>query len=263
MSYPQGDHQAPSPGAGQRPSFDRPSLFAGMEDDEAPEDTRRVRILSTLESTRQASRPGRTKGGRRTRKSKGRSWLQSALWGVMGVGVLALMAAFVMVIQDTRPAVAHAPSPSPSIKPHALAKPEDNTARLGNGAEAGPAVIETTAVAKAQAAPAPAAAATASSAPPAPSGHNPLAAVDTQVASASPSLAKAGSHADRDKTTAAASPTTKAGPAASDKADKTDKSTGKPARQATKGQDEDVALLEAMFAHTGRKAAPKPAERKN
>lgn len=249
MSYPQGDHQAPSPGAGQRPSFDRPSLFAGMEDDEAPEDTRRVRILSTLESTRQASRPGRTKGGRRTRKSKGRSWLQGVLWGVMGVGVLALMAAFVMVIQDTRPALAHAPSQAGTPQ----AKPEADAAKPGTTAEAGPAVIETTVLAGAQAA------TTASSASPALGSNHPLAAVDNRVASASPGQVRQDVRPDKDQASSVTSPPAKATPA-SDKADKT---SGQPVKQAGKGQDEDVALLEAMFAHTGHKAAPKPAERKN
>lgn len=191
-----------------------------MDDEPTAEDHQRVRILSTLESTRHASRPSRTKGGRRTSKSHRRSWLQGALWGAMGVGVLALMAGFVMVIQDNKPAMAQV-LPAPAAPPHAL-----TAASLeANGpAAAGPAVIETTHADAPLAAPDMDATASATPAP----------------ATAKPSVA-----------IAAVSSSTVIQP--------------KPGKGATtaKSQDEDVALLEAMFAHTGRKAQPKPAAPKN
>ncbi|RZL00639.1 MAG: hypothetical protein EOP36_14905 [Rubrivivax sp.] len=241
MSYPKGD-QAPQPGPGrsQRPSFDRPSLFAGMEDDDTLEDTRRVRILSTLESTRQASRPSSTRSGRRTRKSNRRGWLQGVLWGVLGVGVLALMAGFVMVIQDSKPALAHTPPPAATRQ--AQVKKDTGLTHLAAlpAAAAGPAVIETAPVAP-QALPT---SVSASAALPA----APTVAADTLVAST-----KSSPSAPADKATPASpTPVTTA------------KTTNKPANHnATKGQDDDVALLEAMFAHTGRKATSKPVSPQN
>ncbi|MBA4110465.1 MAG: hypothetical protein C0487_12825 [Leptothrix sp. (in: Bacteria)] len=236
MSYPSGDHQAPKQGRGQRPSLDRPSLFAGMDDEPIAEEHQRVRILSTLESTRHASRPSRTKGGTRTSKSHRRSWLQGALWGAMGVGVLALMAGFVMVIQDSKPAMAQV-LPTPAASPprplaSATVKPDHQASASleANGhAAAGPAVIETTHADAplAALAMAPTASATPTAPPAAP-------------ATAKPSVAIAA---------VSSSPLIQPKP-------------GK-AGAAAKGQDEDVALLEAMFAHTGRKAPPKPAAPKN
>jgi cytoskeletal protein RodZ len=227
-----------------------------MEDDDASEDTRRVRILSTLESTRQASRPGRTKGGRRTQKTKRSGWLQGALWGALGLGVVSLMAGFVMVIQDTKPALAHA-APPPATQ---LVKAKD--AELPKPGTmpppaAGPAVIETTATPplppQATTADNHAVAQAASATQPS---HNKL---ETLLASNAPkpehATARASDKADKEKTTTASIAPAPATTAA--------KSASKPASSNAKGQDEDVALLEAMFAHTGRKAAAKPAPSKN
>jgi hypothetical protein len=240
VSYPTGDHQGPpnAPKRGHRPSLDRPSLFAGMEDETSPEDTQRVRILSTLESTRRATKPNRTKGGRpATGKSHRSSWLHGALWGAMGMGVLALMAGFVMVIQDTKPATAHPASSATTLAsaqpPHATlptppATHVDNAAssvELVPPAAAGPAVIETTA--------------------PAPAVPEPVALLqkEQESAAATPAEAPAANKpapvAPRPKVMAATPP---------------NKAASKP--KSAKGQDEDVALLEAMFAHTGRKAPP-------
>jgi hypothetical protein len=194
-----------------------------MEDDDAPEETQRVRILSTLESTRRTSRPNRTQGGRQTRQGQRSIWLQGALWGAMGMGVLALMVGFILVIQDSKPAVAHAARPAPRVATsHAAASPT-------TAAPQGPAVIETTASAE------PGLTAAAASAP----------TVLTPTTGAPPTaMEPAAVHKAED------SPRTKTTTAAAAKPNKS---------RSAKGQDEDVALLEAMFAHTGRKApAPAP-----
>lgn len=243
MSYPSGDQASPPNGSarGQRPSLDRPSLFAGMEDGTAVEDTQRVRILSTLESTRRTSRPNRTKGGRRTRKGQRSIWLQGTLWGAMGLGVVALMAGFVMVIQDSKPAPLQATVTSPSHTTEPIATPaKGNTSVATLNAAAspvgitpqGPAVIETTANAEpAIIAPPTAAAASAI----------PGTVVPTPPQAAAPAADPARKLEDLPART---------------KATVTTAAASKPAKaKSAKGQDDDVALLEAMFAHTGRKPA--------
>ena len=89
----------------------RPSLFAGMEDGASPgSDTQRVRILSTLESTRRPQRPAR-KGP----PSKGaeQPWAARAWAITLGLGVVTLLISFVLIIQSQRPA---------PIKPASLAQ---------------------------------------------------------------------------------------------------------------------------------------------
>ena len=248
MSYPSGDHQAPKPGRGQRPSLDRPSLFAGMDDDPAAEDHQRVRILSTLESTRHSSRPSRTQGGKRSSKSHRRSWLQGALWGAMGVGMLALMASFVMVIQDSKPAIAQVQVAPTTVARAAVSSTQETPTQDTHSpatevtlpTAAGPAVIETTH------ADTPLAALSAPTvAPKASSATSPAPEPALLAMNSKSSAAPAGKPA-------VAMATSTATPA-------------KPGKAGTnaKGQDEDVALLEAMFAHTGRKPPPKPATPKN
>ncbi len=89
----------------------RPSLFAGMEDGASPgSDTQRVRILSTLESTRRPQRPAR-KGP----PSKGaeQPWAARAWAITLGLGVVTLLISFVLIIQSQRPA---------PVKPASLAQ---------------------------------------------------------------------------------------------------------------------------------------------
>lgn len=84
----------------------RPSLFAGMEDGADPgSDTQRVRILSTLESTRRSQRPAR-KGPSANRKSAGPSRLLIAL---MGLGAITLLAGFVLTVVNQKPPAAPRP----------------------------------------------------------------------------------------------------------------------------------------------------------
>lgn len=89
----------------------RPSLFAGMEDGAAPgSDTQRVRILSTLESTRRTQRPAR-KGP----PSKGHAHPGATrAWHItLGLGVITLLISFVLIVQSQR----HAP-----VKPATVAQ---------------------------------------------------------------------------------------------------------------------------------------------
>lgn len=88
-----------------RPSLERPSLFAGMDDEPSrfDGDTQRVRILSTLESTRRPAR-GPMKIHGVTRKKRG-AWQGKALIGLMLIGVLSVLASFVMVLLNGHAAV--------------------------------------------------------------------------------------------------------------------------------------------------------------
>lgn len=79
----------------------RPSLFAGMEDGATPgSDTQRVRILSTLESTRRSQRPAR-----RGPPSRGQAHpAASRAWAItLGLGVVTLLISFVLIVQSQRP----------------------------------------------------------------------------------------------------------------------------------------------------------------
>jgi hypothetical protein len=86
----------------ERPSLDRPSLFAGMEagDSIVPEDDDGPRggILSTLESVRQR-KPLHGRGDAGSRQVGG-LWQNRILWGVMGAGVVALLGSFAMIVSE-------------------------------------------------------------------------------------------------------------------------------------------------------------------
>lgn len=80
----------------------RPSLFAGMEDGATPgSDTQRVRILSTLESTRRSQRPARKGPPSKGQAHPGatRAWVIT-----LCLGVVTLLISFVLIIQNQRPA---------------------------------------------------------------------------------------------------------------------------------------------------------------
>jgi hypothetical protein len=83
-----------------RPSLDRPSLFAGMDNQDSvlDDDMQRVRILSTLESAR---RPLRSAPSRKRRSDKlGKGWQAKALMTLMGAGILALLASFAIIVTE-------------------------------------------------------------------------------------------------------------------------------------------------------------------
>ncbi len=93
------------------PNQGRPSLYASHDaKDGDADDVQRVRILSTLESSRRSNLPP----SKRTRKGQAMGWLPKALIGLMAAGGLSLLAAFVLVVRQGQ-------EPSPNAQ--ALAKP--------------------------------------------------------------------------------------------------------------------------------------------
>lgn len=220
-----------------------PSSFDG--------DTQRVRILSTLESTRRPARgPMKIQG---ITKKKRSNWQTKALLGLMAVGVLSLLASFVMVLLNGHTASSKAdaadqeppshreatkPAEAPRVSPDnplaALVVPPVHTATAAPTRPAQAAVIENVAIATpvidhgANSAPAKMNADTKATSP-------------QQVAPKSSVIATTAAKAEPAKPTvlALAAPVSQTGHQA----------TGKRP-QASSRNDEDVALLEAMFAHT-------------
>ncbi|TAK93969.1 MAG: hypothetical protein EPO09_10910 [Aquabacterium sp.] len=274
-----------------RPSLDRPSLFAGMDNEDSTfgGDTQRVRILSTLESARRPTgRKGPTKIQGITRQKRS-NWQTKALLGLMGIGVLTLLISFVMVVVDGHAAPA---KPESTNKP-AAAAPE---AKRVNGLAPKVAADTSNPLAALIAppqhpaiAPAPTHAAVIENVNSAPPAASPLGRLAAQPAeprpasasvhpSASPDTAKQVAVASQATNTAKQTAThtapqmtaNKSGQAlaanhgtsttevAGDGLGATAKAVTPPAAkrsQASKSKDDDVALLEAMFAHT----RPRPA----
>lgn len=98
---------------GQAGRLERPSLFAGMEDDDVDDvDADRVRLLSTL-SSRGGAKAGRGRrdagrGGRATGRGRAGSretlwaspWWSRALFGAMALGAVAVLYSFVQVVRQ-------------------------------------------------------------------------------------------------------------------------------------------------------------------
>ncbi len=299
MSPNRGRHivrQAP-PKRLERPSLDRPSLFAGMEagDSIVPEDDDAPRggILSTLESVRQRKpMPGRAMAGANAGAGL---WQNRVLWGVMGAGVVALLGSFVLIVSEghskkhesaieravlAQPAdVADAAAP-PVRDLNVLAAPaagQQVTASTAPASAPDVAMPSNTATAPATATivdaglaqPGPAVAGVVpppslkatpplSPVPPMPAlpALTPPTPVAAQVATPSPGQAAGKAERKAEASTVAKAPD-KVTDKAADKA--VDKAADKPAakRSARKQQDDDVALLEAMFQHAQtRKGAP-------
>lgn len=271
-----------------RPSLDRPSLFAGMDNEDSTfgGDTQRVRILSTLESSRRPSgRKGPTKIQGITRKKRS-NWQTKALLGLMGVGVLTLLTSFVMVVAEGH---------GPSAKPDTASKPSP-TAPAGKQSNAPTPKVAADASN-------PLAALIAQPARPTPPASAPQAAIIENVAQAATTSMAADPKTNKTVALAAAAPLQSApvlapksaspsapGPnaaavnakpsvtsvalaqpspspntAAAEAARNSASAPVKPGATPTlptgkrptsnKGKDDDVALLEAMFAHT----RPRPA----
>jgi hypothetical protein len=229
-----------------QPALDRPSLFAGMEPDadDAPD---RVRILSTLA----ASRPPSKRASGRSRRQRGHSWQFKALLALMGLGIVGLLAGFAMVLAQGHSQAGTTVSPEPArsdvvaapanpAKPHpATASPSASAANVPSTPAPQTAVIEEVAPAavaglgKAAAASPLAALDTTPPAPSTPPKSTPAAV--TEPKATAPTTASA---QDEPRRVAKASPA----PAPAE---------ARPRQTATKrGQDADVALLEAMFTHT-------------
>lgn len=256
-----------------RPSLDRPSLFAGMDNEDSTfgGDTQRVRILSTLESARRPTgRKGPTKIQGITRKKRS-NWQTKALLSLMGIGVLTLLVSFVMVVVDGHATPA---KPEPANKP-AAAAPEarhvtgltpKTTVDARNPLAA--LIVPVQPVAKASAPVQAAVIENVISAPP--SAHpleSKLASVRPPANQASNAISQAAPHtapkvAATSTTTLPLTNTTKPAattlPTPSPTATEVAKIATPPVTKRppnSKGKDEDVALLEAMFAHT----RPRPA----
>jgi hypothetical protein len=218
------------------------------EADDAPE---RVRILSTLA----ASRPPSKRASARSRRKRGNSWQFKALLALMGLGIVGLLAGFAMVLaqghaqagaavpqEPARRALLAAPSDTakpPTVMATGTASPSASAADLPIAPAPQTAVIEEvapTAVASLATVAAASPLAALGATPPAPSA-TPTSTTQSTPAALLPSPAKAPTPATvRDEPRRVA----KAAPA-----------EVRPRQNATKrGQDADVALLEAMFTHT-------------
>lgn len=217
-----------------------PSSFDG--------DTQRVRILSTLESTRRPARGPMKIHGITTEKRN--NWQTKALLGLMALGVLSLLASFVMVLlnghtasskadaadqeppshrETTKPA--EAPRVSPDNPLAALVAPPAHTAAIAPTRPQQAAVIENVAVATT--------APVLSNATKSPS----TASATTAAVKAEPA---------KPTVVALATPGTPHPVIPALEAIKQPKPLAATSKHAQAGSrnDEDVALLEAMFAHT-------------
>ncbi len=246
----------------ERPSLDRPSLFAGMEagDSIVPEDDELPRggILSTLESVRQR----KPMPGRRSRSpSKTSVWQSRALMGLMGFGVLALLGSFIMVVLDghaSRQTADLTAAAEQAVLQSADAPSSPGAAPMLPGLEAvpPPAAGPLTTATSPEATPAPSSAAVIENA-----GTSPLAALGTGPAPASPAAAvNAAAQAVPPQTeTPRHAPVSRAAPPAVAKAEPST-TPPKAKRSAKHPADADVALLEAMLSHTpSRAGAASPA----
>ena len=261
LTWPRNTHSS-RPHA--QPALDRPSLFAGMEPDadEAPE---RVRILSTLA----ASRPPSKRASGRSRRGRGNSWQFKALLALMGLGIVGLLAGFAMVLaQGHSQAGTAMPNESTRSVVHPLpavtsARQQAPTAALSVPASSPLAVastvspLSTQATASAagwQSAPAPQAAVIENVAPAAVAGlgtvaaASPLAALNTAPTAAPPPHPASPKPQAPSRTTG--TPRSEPSRVAKTTPQPThaEARTRKPATK--RGQDADVALLEAMFTHT-------------
>lgn len=248
-----------------QPALDRPSLFAGMEADadEAPE---RVRILSTLA----ASRPPSKRASARSRRGRGHSWQFKALLTLMGLGIVGLLAGFAMVLaqghSQAGAAVPHEPARSvlpplsavPTVRQAtptaALSQPASSPQATATVVSALPAQATASAT-SGQSAPVPQAAVIENVAPAATATLGTLAATSPLAAlNTTPAAAPATPPAEPTRQTPARATAT----AAQAEPRRVTRATPPPVRTearprqaATKrGQDADVALLEAMFTHT-------------
>lgn len=199
------------PGRGLHGQLERPSLFAGMEDGDEAATAQRVRILSTLESVRHPHRQSKHPNTPARGRHRKAWWTQAILWGLLALGLTALITGFAMVVQTSRPAPMQTlPSSQPS---RTLPATSQKVATAADGA----ARIEVTEVG----APA-SASASASAAVPASARADAPTRERTVVSRAETGTAHVDSRPSPKKTS----------------------------------RDQDVALLEAMLAHTSGRSTP-------
>lgn len=262
----------------RRPSFDRPSLFAGMDDDVVDVEPDRVRILSSLEPRKRAAAPRK---GQRQRKAARARWWSRALIGLMAMGLVTVGLSVYLLLRsahDTEQALSSWPLPTsaastqtpgegewlidpPAAGPLDAAVAQAEAAALMSlSAPAEPARIETvapdvmaTTTATATAPETPATAAT-------PAAVNPLAALATPAEAATrPEATPAPQTPAAAPTRAAVTAATAAAPAkaaappppaaksASANPVTTTTAAAPPTARAASRSDADVSLLEAVF----------------
>lgn len=244
------------------PGLGRPSLFAGMGDDDSCFDgeTQRVRILSTLESARRPVRSVPSKKMRRDRRAATFSVSSKVLMAMMGIGVMALLTSFVIVVlngHETSSKVeaamqAQVKLPADLASDTPLAKTGQQPASVKSAASRGDASSNNplaALIARSPVQPEPQAAVieniqrTPAVSPAVPAATGKPATPMTSVAQASaPHVAKAG-------------------PVPVAKQLATETVAAKPVKTVRRNDnalrhDEDIALLEAMFAHAGSRKAP-------
>lgn len=217
----------------------RPSLFAGMEEGASPgSDTQRVRILSTLESTRRASRPAR-KGplGATAAQPSDSQRAQSRAWSItLGLGVVTLLISFILIVQSqrTKPAKAAAPqAPAVAVTPSAPVWAASTQQVAQAESPLGAAAPEASA-------PALAASESLDAMPPTGANRDPLASLAEPVEPTAPAASVPPSQGPTTKATSTARAAT------SGKSTK----TAKPAKPAKSHRnDSDVELIEAVMTH--------------
>ena len=229
-------------------------------EDEATDAPERVRILSTLAANRPPSK--RASGRARARRGRGTPWQFKALLILMGLGIVGLLAGFAMVLSRGHPE-AH---PQGTLEPtsHALTKVSAANTALPSGAAAvlsGSASSPLTAASTAShppvpTPPAPQAAVIENVAPAAiatvsPVAASPLAALNTVSPAAPPSPALPPIVPPKQQASPRPTVQAQSEPRRMDKAlaRPVKVEARKPAPATKRGQDADVALLEAMFTH--------------
>ena len=261
-----------------RPALERPSLFAGMDSESSvlDGDTQRVRILSTLEYTRQSTRMAPSKK-LRIKLRLGKNWQLKALTGLMVTGVLTLLIAFALIVVNGHSGSGKSRDGSAeSAQAAAPAKPSDT--RLAAAIQAArsdrnnplsaliatPAPNPDTVAARSPRPQAAVQAAVIENVALSPVAQAVAAAkLDAQLA-AMPAAAPTSSRRVANHISAVISPASAAAAASSVRAidarayavmTNAKAPTIKSAKPKNT-KDEDVALLEAMFAHTGNRSTP-------
>ena len=271
-------HISPRPSA--KHSLDRPSLFAEMDSaiNALDGDTQRVRILSTLESARHA--PRLTPAKRRLQLKLPHNWQIKILMGLMATGLLTLLAAFAMIVLNGHQVMGQSDAAADTAVPARASKPVINIARAdlnnplaalmaapptaSSSAAQVPAAISATAVSALLSAPAPAPAWVNTPAPQAAVIETIEPPPERTVPNSKPALhvvlAAQSKHPAMLAASAANASTTRSIDATAYAVMTSAKSAAKPNKRSAPStrKDEDVALLEAMFAHTGNRASTAP-----
>ncbi len=242
-------------GRAQRPSLERPSLFAGMDDSCSPKvNGEGVRILSTLESASKVQ--GRPRLGAKP-SGHGARW---ALWSLVGAGLATAGAALWM---------AQAPAtPAPAVV-NATALPPADQRAMGTKAlapQTAPPTVPQPAASQPFASLASAAAPTATvasaavtgpvSAPNATTRHatTPLAAlIENTPPAAGPTVLNVAPPAAPTSSAAASKVASKAAPQNAEATPKKAAVAKPKARKERSTKDRDVELLEAVMSHTERR----------